>query len=56
MISHNRLLAADWRVAIVWECAIKGRSRQVFETLINNLVSWINDPRSRGIELAGNAD
>lgn len=56
MLSHNKLLATDWRVAVVWECAIKGRSRQVFETLINNLVSWINDPRSRGIELAGNAD
>lgn len=54
MISHNRLLATDWRVAIVWECAIKGRSKQVFEAFINNLVDWINDPQSWGIELAGN--
>lgn len=55
MISHNRLLATDWRVAIVWECAIKGRSKQVLETLINNLAGWINDPQSRGIELTGDA-
>lgn len=48
--------ATNWRVAIVWECAIKGRSRPVFDTLINNLVIWINDPQSWGIELSGNAD
>lgn len=56
MLSHEKLLATNWRVAIVWECAIKGRSRPVFDTLINNLVDWINDPQSRGIELAGNAE
>lgn len=54
MLSHNKLLETNWRVAIVWECAIKGRTRQVFETLVNNLISWIYEPRSQGIELAGN--
>lgn len=35
MRSHDQLLAADWRVAVVWECAIKGRGRQVFVALID---------------------
>ena len=54
-LSHNKLLAADWRVAVVWECAMKGRGRQVFDALIDNLLDWIHDPRSLGIELAGDA-
>lgn len=53
--SHDQLLAADWRVAVVWECAIKGRGRQVFDALTDNLADWIRDSRSLGIELAGDA-
>ena len=32
---------AGWRVGIVWECAIKGRSRPDFEETIQKLVAWI---------------
>ena len=50
---HERLLDSGWRLAVVWECAIKGRQRMALEDCIDQLVAWIKDPRALGIELAG---
>ncbi len=37
----SALLAAGWRVAIVWECALKGRSRLAFSEAMQRLGGWI---------------
>lgn len=45
--SVRELLEADWRVAIVWECALKGRTRLNFAGAMQELVNWIkSDERS----------
>jgi len=38
--------AAGWRVLVIWECAVKGKSRLEPETLMNTIEEWIrsDDP------------
>jgi DNA mismatch endonuclease (patch repair protein) len=50
---REQLFAAGWRLGLVWECAVKGRQRMALEDCIDQLVTWIKDPRALGIELAG---
>ncbi|MGA1806228.1 DNA mismatch endonuclease Vsr [Sphingobium sp. WW5] len=35
------LKAAGWRVAIIWECALKGKARIEFPTAMQRLIAWI---------------
>jgi DNA mismatch endonuclease (patch repair protein) len=48
------LLTMGWRVGVVWECAIKGRSRRPQDTMIESCASWLRSdaPRfeTRGID------
>ncbi len=37
----NALQEAKWRIATVWECALKGRTRVEFPEAMNRLVSWV---------------
>lgn len=37
----NILQSKGWRVLIVWECSIKGRTRIPFDTVINSIEDWI---------------
>ena len=37
-----RELKKHWRVCIVWECAIKGKTRVPLEELIDSICNWIN--------------
>lgn len=36
-----RLHGADWRVAVVWECALKGRERVNLAEVVDRLSSWL---------------
>ena len=45
------LLEAGWRVGVVWECALRGRGKDVAGT-IEALASWLRSC-TRGIELSG---
>lgn len=38
-LQKNR--AAFWRIAVVWECALKPKNTDQLELLINNLSEWI---------------
>ncbi|MDI1282748.1 very short patch repair endonuclease [Brevundimonas sp.] len=40
-VATAALLAAGWRVGVVWECALKGRSRLPLETMMNECESWL---------------
>ena len=35
------LSASGWRRLVVWECALKGRGRLPFETLIHRIADWL---------------
>jgi len=48
--SINALIAAQWRVAIVWECSIKRRSDTFQAELLDNLSSWIRSGKSSIVE------
>lgn len=39
--AREALLADSWRVADVWECALKGRTRLPLEEAIGTLADWI---------------
>lgn len=39
--TRQALLEAGWRVATVWECALKGRTRPDFSEAMQRLLTWI---------------
>lgn len=44
--------AAGWRQGVVWECAIKGRTRLPLEDVISGCAEWLRSDR-QGIEIRG---
>jgi DNA mismatch endonuclease (patch repair protein) len=35
------LASAGWRVGVIWECALKGRSRKPVESVISDVAVWL---------------
>ena len=50
-VTHQKLLDAGWRIAVVWECAIKGQTRVQLNSNIDQFIAWINEPQSQGFEM-----
>lgn len=50
--STRALLDAGWRVLVVWECALTGRSAQPVDRTAARVARWLRGPRRRG-EIAG---
>ena len=48
--SVKALRSADWRVATIWECAIRGSARQNEKILIERLATWLYG-KDNGFEL-----
>jgi len=46
------LAEAGWREGIVWECALKGRTRLPLEEVISGCADWLRSDRQR-IEIRG---
>lgn len=46
------LAELGWRQGIVWECALKGRSRLPLEKVIGECADWLRSDRP-AIEIAG---
>lgn len=42
MSVRRELSAAGWRVALVWECALKGRGRLPLMQTIDSISSWLS--------------
>ncbi len=53
IIDQDKLHAAGWRVAIVWECALKGRHKTALSLITDQLASWLSDSRTPFLEIAG---
>jgi len=39
--NYAALKAAGWRILTVWECAIKGKMKLSFESVIDEIVEWL---------------
>lgn len=52
-INIENLLISGWRVLIVWECSVKGKTRLDFSILIKEIVMWLNSA-SKFDEIEGN--
>jgi DNA mismatch endonuclease (patch repair protein) len=50
--SEAALTDAGWRQGIVWECALKGRTRLPLEDVIDACADWLRSDRPR-IEIRG---
>lgn len=51
-VAEERLSEAGWRVAVIWECALKGRERLPLEDVISTCADWLNSDQTR-LELRG---
>jgi DNA mismatch endonuclease (patch repair protein) len=49
-----KLVGLNWRVATVWECALRGRLRLPVEVVLDGLVSFLAGPESV-MQIAGDA-
>jgi DNA mismatch endonuclease (patch repair protein) len=47
---YRKLTDTGWRVAVIWECAIKGQSAANFDALVAEFVDWLGDADSVGFE------
>ncbi len=53
----KELLEKGWSVLLVWECALKGRSRLPLDVLVRKIVNWLTDPqRDPFNEISGNEE
>lgn len=52
-LAKNELQRADWRIGIIWECALKGRAKLPIDLVLTKSVEWL---RSDGfiLEIEGN--
>ena len=51
------LLHDGWHVLLVWECALKGRSKLPLDVLIHEIAGWLTDSeRNRFREISGNKE
>ncbi|MDP3460023.1 MAG: very short patch repair endonuclease [Hyphomonas sp.] len=48
----TRLHELGWRVAVVWECALRGRDRLSLTDVLDELASWIRSDAAR-LSIAG---
>lgn len=46
------LLGLGWRVGVVWECAMRGRSRQPVEQIASRVADWL-DSQQKALEIRG---
>lgn len=49
------LLEAGWRVAVVWECALKGRERLDEQAVTERLVDWLRHGTDTQLVIRGKA-
>lgn len=46
------LMKTDWRYAVIWECALKGRTRLPIEDVLASCAAWIQSDAPR-LEIRG---
>jgi DNA mismatch endonuclease (patch repair protein) len=51
--SQQMLKRDGWDVAVIWECALKGRERIAEETVSDRLVSWLREQERSPLVIRG---
>ena len=46
-LAEERLVTGGWRVATIWECALKGRSRLDIEEVVQSCADWLTSDCER---------
>lgn len=46
---RNALQDAGWRILVIWECALKGKSRIDMNDLLDRAAAWIRDNEPEGM-------
>lgn len=41
----TELVSQRWRVGVVWECALKGRTRRSLDEVLDECADWLNSDR-----------
>jgi DNA mismatch endonuclease (patch repair protein) len=49
---QQKLASLGWRVGIVWECALKGRSRRDLDQVLDECADWLNSD-CQAMEITG---
>jgi DNA mismatch endonuclease (patch repair protein) len=49
---REKLASAGWRVGVVWECALKGRTRRSLDEVLNECAEWLSSDR-QSMEISG---
>lgn len=49
---QRELFANGWRVGVVWECALKGRTKLAIDDVLDECAEWLNSDR-RSMEISG---
>jgi DNA mismatch endonuclease (patch repair protein) len=49
---RERLAVSGWRVGVVWECALKGRTRRSLDEVLNECAEWLSSDR-QSMEISG---
>ena len=39
--SLDKLKANGWRILIIWECAVKGRTKKPIDEIMDSIISWL---------------
>lgn len=52
--NYSVLSNQGWRIAIIWECALKGKTRLEFSSLISTLEDWLQSDEI-DLEISGQA-
>lgn len=50
----STLLEQDWRVAVIWECSIKGKYKLDFIQMIENISLWLLNYNNNKLEIRSN--
>ncbi len=48
----DQLMSLNWRICIIWECAIKGRKIKNLPAIIASVSEWLNSHENR-LEISG---
>ncbi len=46
-------IAESWRVIIVWECAITGKTMLPIDKLTDQIINWLNNSQANFLEISG---
>ncbi len=52
-INEAKLREKEWRIARVWECALKGKHKQSIDSVLEDCALWLKSNKSE-LDIRGN--